>query len=114
MIGGAEKNIIIQWGIFFLTAIGNYNPAQSAGVTWYTHYFRPAFKIPFPTVCSLLLPTLAGSTIANQVNEFNTFVRANMAASADGKSGSNTNALISVTTSILGYVPTVHYIAIGY
>lgn len=114
IMDGVKRSLIIQWGIWSLSAVGSYNSAQYAGVTWYTHYYRPAFKIPFPTICLLSTPTMAGGTIVAQSNEFNTFVRSNMAASEDGKTGSNSNALVSVTTSVLGYVPVVHYIAIGY
>ncbi|MFU0869821.1 phage tail protein [Kluyvera sichuanensis] len=106
--------IIIQWGIWQLTAVGNYNAETIGGITWYTHYTKPLYTIAFPNMALVNYVGLAGSVFEGQSNEYNTFVRSNMSAGSDGKAGSRTNACVSVTSRILGYTPTVHWLAIGY
>ncbi|WP_296407189.1 phage tail protein [Pluralibacter sp.] len=106
--------IVIQWGIWQLTTVGNYNAESIGGITWYTHYTKPLYTIAFPNMALVNFMGLAGSTFEDQTNEYNTFVRSNMSAGSDGKSGSRTNACVSVTSRILGYTPTVHWLAIGY
>ena len=106
--------IIIQWGIWQLTAVGNYNAETIGGITWYTHYTKPLYTIAFPNMALVNYVGLAGSVFEGQINEYNTFVRSNMSAGSDGKAGSRTNACVSVTSRILGYTPTVHWLAIGY
>ncbi len=106
--------IIIQWGIWQLTAVGNYNAETIGGITWYTHYNKPLYTIAFPNMALVNYVGLAGSVFEGQSNEYNTFVRSNMSAGSDGKAGSRTNACVSVTSRILGYTPTVHWLAIGY
>lgn len=106
--------IIIQWGIWQLTTVGNYNAESIGGITWYTHYTKPLYTIAFPNMALVNFMGLAGSTFEGQNNEYNTFVRSNMSAGSDGKAGSRTNACVSVTSRILGYTPTVHWLAIGY
>ncbi|HDS5670272.1 TPA: hypothetical protein QH422_000077 [Klebsiella pneumoniae subsp. pneumoniae] len=106
--------IIIQWGIWQLTTVGNYNAESIGGITWYTHYTKPLYTIAFPNMALVNFMGLAGSTFEGQSNEYNTFVRSNMSAGSDGKAGSRTNACVSVTSRILGYTPTVHWLAIGY
>jgi hypothetical protein len=106
--------IIIQWGIWQLSTVGNYNAETIGGITWYTHYTKPLYTIAFPNMALVNFTGLAGSTFEGQSNEYNTFVRSNMSAGNDGKAGSRTNACVSVTSRILGYTPTVHWLAIGY
>lgn len=106
--------IIIQWGIWQLATVGNYNAETIGGITWYTHYTKPLYTIAFPNMALVNYMGLAGSTFEGQSNEYNTFVRSNMSAESDGKAGSRTNACVSVTSRILGYTPTVHWLAIGY
>lgn len=106
--------IVIQWGIWQLTNVGNYNTESIGGITWYTHYTKPLYTIAFPNMALVNFMGLAGSTFEGQSNEYNTFVRSNMSAGSDGKAGSRTNACVSVTSRILGYTPTVHWLAIGY
>lgn len=106
--------IVIQWGIWQLTTVGNYNAESIGGITWYTHYAKPLYTIAFPNMALVNFMGLAGSTFEGQSNEYNTFVRSNMSAGSDGKAGSRTNACVSVTSRILGYTPTVHWLAIGY
>lgn len=108
------SGIIVQWGIWNLSAVGNYNSETVGGVTWYTHYTKPLYTVAFPNMALVNFMTLAGSTFEGQANEFNTFIRSNMSAGSDGKAGSRTNACVSVTSRILGYTPTVHWLAIGY
>lgn len=106
--------IVIQWGIWQLTIVGNYNAETIGGITWYTHYTKPLYTIAFPNMALVNFMGLVGSTFEGQSNEYNTFVRSNMSAGSDGKAGSRTNACVSVTSRILGYTPTVHWLAIGY
>ena len=106
--------IIIQWGIWQLPVVGYYNGETVGGVTWYTHYTKPGYTVAFPNMALINFTNIAGSTFESQGNEFNTFVRSNMSAANDGKAGSRTNACVSVTSRILGYTPTVHWLAIGY
>ncbi|MHB4580732.1 phage tail protein [Klebsiella pneumoniae] len=108
------SGIIVQWGIWNLSAVGNYNSETVGGVTWYTHYTKPLYTVAFPNMALVNFMTLAGSTFEGQANEFNTFIRSNMSAGSNGKAGSRTNACVSVTSRILGYTPTVHWLAIGY
>ncbi|MDP8714329.1 hypothetical protein [Serratia marcescens] len=106
--------IVIQWGIWQLSTVGNYNAESIGGITWYTHYTKPLYTIAFPNMALVNFMGLAGSTFEVQSNEYNTFVRSNMSAGSDGQAGSRTNACVSVTSRILGYTPTVHWLAIGY
>lgn len=108
------SGIIVQWGIWNLSVVGNYNSETVGGVTWYTHYTKPLYTVAFPNMALVNFMNLAGSTFEGQTNEFNTFIRSNMSAASDGKAGSRTNACVSVTSRILGYTPTVHWLAIGY
>ncbi|MGP6793504.1 phage tail protein [Klebsiella pneumoniae] len=108
------SGIIVQWGIWNLSVVGDYNSETVGGVTWYTHYIKPLYTVAFPNMALVNFMNLAGSTFEGQTNEFNTFIRSNMSAASDGKAGSRTNACVSVTSRILGYTPTVHWLAIGY
>ncbi|MGE4827804.1 hypothetical protein [Yersinia enterocolitica] len=106
--------IVIQWGIWQLSTVGNYNAESIGGITWYTHYTKPLYTIAFPNMALVNFMGLAGSTFEGQSNEYNTFVRSNMSAGSDGQAGSRTNACVSATSRILGYTPTVHWLAIGF
>lgn len=105
---------VIQWGIWSLPPTGNYNPESVGGITWHTHFSKPVYHIAFPNMALVNFMSLAGSTFENQSNEFNTFVRSNMSAGDDGKIGSRSHACVSVTSRILGYTPTIHWLAVGY
>lgn len=108
------SGIVIQWGIWSLQPTGNYNAETVGGITWYTHFSKPAYHIAFPNMALVNFMSLAGSTFESQSSEFNTFVRSNMSAGGDGKTGSRSQACVSVTSRVLGYTPTIHWLAIGY
>jgi hypothetical protein len=108
------SGIVIQWGIWSLQPTGNYNPESVGGITWYTHFSKPDYHIAFPNMALVNFMNLAGSTFESQSSEFNTFVRSNMSAGGDGKTGSRSQACVSVTSRVLGYTPTIHWLAIGY
>lgn len=99
--------LIRQWGTIQLPAIRDFNSVLIGNAEFFTNYYEILLPIAFPHNSDCVNVTLASATFGQQSPMAGNSVYANL-------SGSPTKLTIAVTSSVLGYAPTVHYEIIGH
>ena len=109
---GWQKNLsgkIEQWGTTILAPVGNFNAQVINGVTYYTHYYTVNYPIAFPSNVFSTDVSIACANGTDQTGMFGITVSANL----NGFEQPLTRLTIAVTTTVLGYIPVVHWKTIG-
>lgn len=101
------SGLIRQWGTMQLYPIRDYNSVIIGNAKFFTNYYEILLPIAFPHNSDCVNVTLASATFSQQSSMAGNAVTANL-------SGSPTKLTIAVTSSVLGYTPTVHYEIIGH
>lgn len=103
------SGLLIQWGAATLPPIGAYNPQNIGGTTVYTHYYlinyAQAFNgWPFSVVASLALTDFGQQVPMGDKS---------VSVHRGGNGSPSTRFLVALSSSTLGFQPTVEFMAIG-
>ncbi|OCG27622.1 hypothetical protein A9G45_06385 [Gilliamella sp. HK2] len=101
------SGLIRQWGVVQLPAVGDYNSVVIDSIKYYTNYYRILLPIAFPHHSDSVNVTFTCGTFSNQYTMFGISATANL-------DGSPTSFTVAILSSVLGYMPTIHYEIIGH